>query len=217
MLADVGALADDAAEVRHAQRDEADRAADAHRRGHQEHDHRQAHGLAPGGQLDLPVEMPRQVAVRADGERQAHAEQHQREEDVARGDALQVEVGGAPEVVLLEQVAGGGVGDHDGAERADEGAEDDAEGDQVLRGDPQGHEEADEGADERADEGSDGQRAPAGHRGGRGAQARGTAQPEGIDVPELVAPKVLHLDASDGQGDARQEDVQQAQQHMSRT
>ena len=113
----------------------------------------------------------------------------------AGGHALEVEIGRTPEIVLLEQVAVGGVGHHDGAERADEGAEDDAEGDQVLRRDLQGHEEADDGADQRADEGADGERAPARHRGGRGAQTGGAAQPEGIDVPELVPPQILHLDA----------------------
>ena len=128
-----------------------------------------------------------------------------------------MEVGRAPEVVLLEQVARGRVRDHDGAERADEGAEDDAEGDQVLRGDAQRHEEADDGADQRADERSDGERAPARHRGGRGAQTGGAAQPEGIDVPELVAPQILHLDASDRERDPGQQDVEQTQQHKTRT
>ena len=208
MLADIRTLAHDAAEVRHAQGDESDGAADAHGRGHKEHDHRQGDRLSPGRQLDLPVEVAREVAVRVQRGAESERKQGDREDDVARGHAFQVEIGGAPEVVLLEQVARRGVRDDDGAERSDEGAEDDAEGDQVLRGNPQGYEEADDRADQRADEGSDGERAPARHRGRCGAQTGGAAQPEGIDVPELVAPQILHLDASDGQCDTRQKDVE---------
>ena len=66
VLADVRALAHDAAEVRHAEGDESDGAADAHGRGYEEHDHRQGDRLAPRRQLDLAVEVARQVAVRAE-------------------------------------------------------------------------------------------------------------------------------------------------------
>ena len=77
----------------------------------------------------------------------------------------------------------------------------------MLRVDLQGYEEADYGADEGADERADRKRAPSAHRRRGGSQAGGAAQPEGIDVPELVAPQILHLDASDRQRYAAEKHV----------
>ena len=62
MLADVVRLADDAAQVRHSQGDEPNRAADANRTGNQEHNHQQTHSLVDIGQFYFPAVVPGQVA-----------------------------------------------------------------------------------------------------------------------------------------------------------
>ena len=68
----------------------------------------------------------------ADGGDDSHCEQCEREDYVRGSDSFQAEIGSSPEVVLLEELSVRGIGDHDGAERADEGPEQDSEGDEVL-------------------------------------------------------------------------------------
>ena len=62
---------------------------------------------------------------------------------------------------------------------------------------PERDREAHEGAYQGADEGTYGQRAQPRHRGRSRSEAGGGAEAERVDVAELVAPEVLHLDASD--------------------
>ena len=134
---------------------------------------------------------------------EANGKQNQREDNVSRGNPFQTEVGGSPEVILLEMVTRGGVGHYDGSEGTDEGSEENAEGNELLGIDLEGNEEADDGADERADETAHREGAGAAHGGGRSSQTRGAAQSEAVNIPELVAPEILHLDAAYRQGNAR--------------
>ena len=132
MVPDVRLPADQAAQVGNAQGDETDRAADAHGAGHQAHDREQQQRLPQGGDLRLSPEMPGQQAGLAESRRHPDAEEHERENDVPCRHALQAEVGRTPEVILFQQVPGRGIGHHDGAQGADEGPEQDAEGERIV-------------------------------------------------------------------------------------
>ena len=213
MLADVGVLAEDAAQVGDAEGDKTDWSADAYGRSHEEHYHQEAKRLAEIGKLGFATEMARQVARPEERCGESGGEKAQGEHYVAGGHALEVEIGRTPEIVLLEQVAVGGVGHHDGAERADEGAEQDAESDEVLRGNLHGDDEANQRADQRADEASNRQRTPAAHGRGGGTQTGGAAKAEAVDIAQLIAPQILHLYAADRQGDAADKNVQQTEHY----
>lgn len=153
-----------------------------------------------GRQLRFFLEVGGEFRCRADGGGDSHCEQCEREDYVWGSYSFHAEIGRSPEVVLLEELSVRGVGDHDGAERADEGPEQDAEGDEVLGIDLKGYEIADEGANQRADEAADRKGTPSAHSGGRCAQACRASEAEAVDVSELVTPEVLHLNAAYRQG-----------------
>ena len=200
VLADVVRLADDTAEVRHSQGDEPNRAADANRTGNQKHNHQQTHRLVDIGELNFPAVVPGQVAGAVKRSANADGKEHEGKDDVPGRNAFEIEIGRSPEVIFLHKFRGGRIGHHYGAKRAYEGAEEYAESDKVARGNLQGHEKADEGADQGADKTTHRQRTPSAHRSGCGSKTGGAAQPQRIHIAELVAPQILHLNASYRQG-----------------
>ena len=209
LVADVLRTNDNAREIGDAEADESDGAADAHDARHEDTDHEENAGLRRIREFDLAAEMSIQLVCAKESGGKTGGEEQETEDDVECGDALKTEVGGAPEVVLFQEVARRSIRHDDGAEAADEGAEDDAEGDEARGVETQSDERHEDGADRLTDEGADGQRAPARHRGGGGTKAGGTAEAERIDIAQLVAPKILHLHAADREGDAAEQHVEE--------
>lgn len=132
MLFYIGILTQYSTQVRYSQGDESDGPAYTHRAGYQAHNRKQLKGFEIGRELRLFLEVGGEFRRRADGGDDSHCEQCEREDYVGGSDSFQAEIGRSPEVVLLEELSVRGVGDHDGAERADEGSEQDSEGDEVL-------------------------------------------------------------------------------------
>ena len=159
MSAYVRALADDAADIWHSKRNKSYRAADAHCGGYKKHNHQQTDGFLQIAKLDLAAEMSRQLLVRGDCIGDADGKEHKCKCNIAACYALQLEVGGTPEVILLEQISCRSIGHNYSAERADECAEYDAKGNQILGRDFQCHDKAHQRAEERADKCAHSQRA----------------------------------------------------------
>ena len=157
--------------------------------------------------------MPRQTAAVKQRRGKPGGKQAKRKYYVSGRDPFKPEVGRAPEVILLEQVSVRCIGYHDRAQRTDESTEQDSECDEALRINAKGYKKAHQSAYQSADKTAYGQRAPTRHgRGGR-SKACGAAKAQRINVSQLVTPQILHLDSSNGEGDAGDKNVKKAQQH----
>ena len=211
--ADVAGLHDHAGEIRDGKAHETHGSADADRTGDQDAYHEEYEGLGKIGQFDFSLVMAGKPAGTYEGRSQAGGEEEQAYDNVGRSDSLQFEIGGAPEIILLQKVSGRGIGHDNRAQRADEGAEDDAERYQTRGIQPDGHERHDYCADALCNEGADGQGAPAGHCSRGGTEAGCASKAERIDIPQLVPPEILHLDTAHRQGDATDENIQKIENH----
>ena len=161
MLSDICALAEDPAEVRNSQRDETDRATDRYSAGHKEHDGKKQKCLVHIAELDFALHMACELSRCPDSGCQTDSKQYKREYYISCSDAFQIEVGGSPDVVLLEKVGIGRIGHYDGSKRTDKCSEEDSKGNEMLCADSQCDKEAYCGTYQCTDEASDGKRAPA--------------------------------------------------------
>ena len=163
MLADICALADDTAQIRHSKGDESYRTADGYCTGNQEHDRQKKESLVHRAKLYLLFHMSGQRLRRQQCGRQAYCKQGEGKDYVTCCYTFKVEVSGSPEIILLEKVSIRSIRNHYRSKRADECAEQDTECNEILRTYLEGYEEAHCRTYQCTYEAADGKRAPSGH------------------------------------------------------
>ena len=155
MLTDVLTSAKDAAKVRHTEGDESYWSADGYSAGDKKHDGKKKKRLMDIAEFDFTFHVPGKAPRSPQCGGKAHGEEAEGEDYVPGCHSFEIEVGRSPEIILLQEVSAGGIGNYDGAKRAYEGSEKDTEGDKVLRAYPQGDEKADERTNQGADKAAD--------------------------------------------------------------
>ena len=196
MLADICALADDTAQIRHSKGDESYRTADGYRTGNQEHDRQKKQGLVHGTKFYLSFHMPGQRLRRQQCGGQAYCKQGERKEYVSCRNSFKVEVSGSPEIILLEKVSIRSIRNHYCSKGTDEGSEQNTEGNEILRAYLESHEEAYCRTYQCTYETAYGERAPSGHCCSRRSKTCSTSKTKAVDISELVSPEILHLHAT---------------------
>ena len=155
MFSDVCALAEDAAEVGYAERDEADRSADRYSTGYKEHDREKEQCLVHVAEFNFSLHVACKFLCSPYCSSETYCKENQREDDVSRCDTFHIEVCCSPKIILLEKVTVRSIRYNDGSKGSDEGSEKDTEGNQVLGTDSQGHKEAHCCTDQSTDEATD--------------------------------------------------------------